>query len=107
MMIVVGVSDTTHGEAAARRAVHLADQFGSSLRAVHVSHVPASMVAALATVPTPMADFSAAQRAAVWERIGPILDAAEGYRAGKTVVTSLNHYADDEEEGEEEVQDEE
>ena len=77
-MIVVGVSDTSHGEAAARRAVDLAERLGEPLRAVHVAHVPASMVAALATMPAPSVDFAAAQRAAVWERMGPILDAAEG-----------------------------
>ena len=77
-MIVVGVSDTSHGEAAARRAASLAARLGLPLRAVHVSHVPASMVAALATMPAPAVDFTAAQRAAVWDRVGPILDATEG-----------------------------
>ncbi len=76
MIVVVGVDDSRHGEAAARRAVRYADRVGAELHAVHVAHVPVSMLAALASVPAPVADFTAAQRSAVWDRIGPILDGA-------------------------------
>ncbi len=76
MIVVAGVDDSSHGEAAARRAVRYAERVGAELHAAHVAHVPVSMLAALASVPTPVTDFTSAQRRAVWDRIGPILDGA-------------------------------
>ncbi len=78
MIVVVGVDDSAHGAAAARRAVKYAVRVGAELHAVHVAYVPTSMLAALGSVPAPVTDFTAAQRLGVWDNVGSILDAAEG-----------------------------
>ena len=77
MIIVAGVDDSDHGEAAARRAVVFARRNKAELHVVNVLHIPASLMTALANVPAPVEDYSTAQRTAVWERIDPILDAWE------------------------------
>lgn len=74
MKIVVGVDDSGAAEAAAQRAVALARELHADLDVVFVSHVPATVMAAMAGVPTIGEDFADVQRAAVWKRIGPILD---------------------------------
>ncbi len=76
MIVVVGVDDSPHGAAAARRALRYADRVGADLHAVHVAYVPTSMLAALGSVPAPIGDFTHAQRIAVWDNVGHILDGA-------------------------------
>lgn len=77
LTFVVGVDDTAQSAVAARTACRLAACVGAEVHAVHVAHVPATMLSVLAGVPSAAADFLAAERAAVWDRIGPVLDAAE------------------------------
>jgi len=72
--IVVGVDDSPAGELAARRAVEYAGRLDAELDVVYVSHVPATVLAAMGGVPTIGDDFAAAQRASVWRRIDPIID---------------------------------
>ena len=74
MKIVVGVDDSPAGELAARRAVEYAGRLDAELDVVYVSHVPATVLAAMGGVPTIGDDFAAAQRTSVWRRIDPIID---------------------------------
>jgi len=74
VIIVAGVDDSEHGETAARRAIVFARRNDAELHLVHVLHLPASLLTALANVPAPVEEYSTAQRRAVWDRIGPIAD---------------------------------
>jgi nucleotide-binding universal stress UspA family protein len=49
---------------------------GAEVHSVFVAHVPAAMLAVLAGVPAASSDVLAAQRAAVWSRVGRTLDEA-------------------------------
>jgi nucleotide-binding universal stress UspA family protein len=92
VIIVAGVDDSTHGEAAARRAVVFATRNHAQLHVVHVLHLPASLMTAMATVPAPVDDVADAQRTAVWERIGPILDS---WPEGDVIRADLEGYPPD------------
>ncbi len=99
MIVVVGVDDSIHGAAAARRAVRYAARVGAALHAVHVAYVPTSMLAALGSVPAPIGDFTAAQRLAVWDTVGAILDGATGIEVRRVELEgyppdTLVEYAD-------------
>jgi len=94
MIIVVGVDDSERSAIAARKACRLAGMLDAEVHAVHVTHVPAAMLAVLAGVPAAASEFTDAQRAAVWETVGPMLDAGgvpvtrvdlEGYPADALV----------------------
>ena len=94
MIVVVGVDDTDRSLIAARKALRLASMLDGEVHAVFVAHVPAAMLAVLAGVPTAASDFTDAQRKSVWEKVGPLLDAApvavrrvdlEGYPADALV----------------------
>jgi nucleotide-binding universal stress UspA family protein len=74
MKIVVGVDDAPPSRAAVERACELARSLGAEVHAVFVSHVPATVLAAMSGLPTVGDDFAAAQRANVWKEIGPLLD---------------------------------
>ncbi|MBI5157121.1 MAG: universal stress protein [Acidimicrobiia bacterium] len=76
MKIVVGVDDSAAGEAALRTAIRYAEKLGAEVDAVFVSHVPATVLAAMGGVPSVGEEFAAAQRAQVWRRMRPIIDAA-------------------------------
>ena len=78
--IVVGVDDTDAGERAVRRAIEYAHRLDAELDVVFVSHVPATVLAAMGGVPTISDDFSNAQKAAVWERIAPIIQGTGAHR---------------------------
>lgn len=73
MKIVVGVDDSVAGELAVRRALDYARRLAAQVDVAFVSHVPATVLAAMGGVPTISDDFAAAQRAAVWSRIDPII----------------------------------
>lgn len=73
MIVVAGVDDSPQGEIAARRALREAERWGAALHAVHVVHVPGTLLAALDQVPAGVEDLERAQEEAVWDRIGPIL----------------------------------
>lgn len=75
-VVVVGVDESERSASAAATAVRVAAALGCDLHAVFVTHVPASMLAVLAGVPAAASDYAAAQRAAVWSRVGPALDGA-------------------------------
>lgn len=75
-VIVAGVDDSEHGEASAHAAVRVARESDAMLHVVHVVHVPASLVTALAAAPAPVEEFASAERTSVWNRIAPILDAS-------------------------------
>ncbi len=99
MIVVVGVDDSPHGAAAARRAVRYAERVQADLHAVHVAYVPTSMLAALGSVPAPIGDFTQAQRVAVWDTVGAILDAATGIEVRRVELDgyppdTLVEYAD-------------
>ena len=74
MIIVVGVDDSERSAIAARKASRLAVWLDADLHAVHVTHVPAAMLAVLAGVPAGTTEYTDAQRNAVWDRVGPVLD---------------------------------
>ena len=76
MKIVVGVDDSPAGEAALRTAIRYAEKLGAEVDAVFVSHVPATVLAAMGGVPSVGEEFAAAQRNQVWQRMRPIIDAA-------------------------------
>jgi len=75
VIIVVGVDDSARSAIAARKASRLAVWLDADLHAVHVTHIPAAMLAVLAGVPSGPTEFSEAQRASVWEQVGPVLEA--------------------------------
>lgn len=94
MIIVVGVDESQRSAIAARKACRLAGMLHAEVHAVHVTHVPAAMLAVLAGVPAAASEFTDAQRAAVWDAVGPTLDAGgvpvervdlEGYPADTLV----------------------
>jgi nucleotide-binding universal stress UspA family protein len=76
VIIVVGLDDSEQSLVAARKALRLGSMLAAEVHAVFVAHVPAAMLAVLAGVPTAATEFIEAQRASVWERVGPLLDSA-------------------------------
>ena len=80
MKIVVGVDDSDMGEAAARKAVDLAEQLAADVDVVFVTHIPSTVLSAMAGVPSVAEDFATAQRDAVWRRITPILEGTAARR---------------------------
>lgn len=78
MKIVVGVDDSVMGEAALRTAIDYAARLGGEVDAVFVSHVPATVLAAMGGVPGIGEDFAATQRQQVWARMKPIIDGSKG-----------------------------
>jgi len=77
MKIVVGVDDSPAGEAALRTAIRYAEKLRAEVDAVFVSHVPATVLAAMGGVPSVGEEFAAAQRNQVWQRMRPIIDTAK------------------------------
>lgn len=76
MKIVVGVDDSDISEHALERALLLAERLGAEVDVVFVSHIPATVLAAMTGVPMATEDFSTAQRNAVWNRIDPVISGA-------------------------------
>jgi nucleotide-binding universal stress UspA family protein len=74
MTVVVGVDDSPRSVSAVEAAAHYAAALGRDLRVVFVSHVPATMLAVLAGVPSAADDLIASQREAVWRMLGPTLE---------------------------------
>jgi len=72
--IVVGADDSRPGRLAVSRARQLAEQLDADLHVVFVSHVPATVLAAMSGLPTIGEDFAEAQRASVWKEIDPLLE---------------------------------
>jgi len=80
MRIVVGVDDSAMAEAAARRGIDFGKRLGAEVDLVFVSHIPSTVLAAMAGVPTVAEDFATAQRDAVWKRIGPLMEGTKARR---------------------------
>ena len=74
MIVVVGVDDSRRSAVAARKAARLAVWLDADLHAVHVSHIPAALLAVLAGVESGTTEFTEAQRRAVWESVDPVLE---------------------------------
>lgn len=103
MRIVVGVDDSRMSEIALERALRLAEGVGADVDVVHVSYVPATVLASMSGVPMATEDFADAQRQAVWSRLEQMLAAAtvsvrridlEGYPADSLVEHSASVGAD-------------
>jgi len=77
MLILVCVEDSHHGEAAARAGVRYGEAVGVALHAVHVVNLPKAVYTMFETIPLGTEELASAERAAVWNRVGPILDAAD------------------------------
>jgi nucleotide-binding universal stress UspA family protein len=80
MKIIVGVDDSDMAEFAVKRALDLGGRLGAEVDVVNVSHVPSTVLAAMAGVPTVAEDFAHAQREGVWARIGPLLEGTTASR---------------------------
>jgi nucleotide-binding universal stress UspA family protein len=65
---VVGVDDSAMSETALAKALHLASSLDASVDVVHVTYVPATVLAAMSGVPMATEEFTDAQRKAVWAR---------------------------------------
>lgn len=74
MRIVVGIDDGPTGTLALRRACALSTRLDAELHVVFVSHVPATVLAAMSGLPTIGDDFAEAQRTTVWGRAAEILE---------------------------------
>ena len=103
MIIVVGVDDSERSAIAARKASRLAQWLDADLHVVYVTHIPTAMLAVLAGVPAGTAEFTDAQREAVWDQVGPILDVG-GARVTRVEIDgypadALVEYADEVEAG--------
>jgi len=73
MKIVVGIDDGSTSVLALRRACALADKLDAEMHVVFVSHVPATVLAAMSGLPTIGDDFADAQRTTVWAQAEPII----------------------------------
>ena len=73
-VVVVGVDESERSASAATTACRVAAALDCAVHAVFVTHVPTSMLAVLAGVPSAASDYVDARREAVWERVGPALD---------------------------------
>lgn len=74
LKIVVGVDDGPSGRVAAVRAREMAEGLAAELDVVFVSHVPATVLAAMSGMPAIGDGFAEAQRVNVWREIGPVFD---------------------------------
>jgi nucleotide-binding universal stress UspA family protein len=74
VILVVGVDDSERSAVAARKACRLARLLDAEVHAVHVTHVPAAMLAALAGIPAGATEFADSARTRVWEQVGGVLD---------------------------------
>lgn len=74
MKFVVGIDDGETSTRALRRACSLADRLDAEVHVVFVSHVPATVLAAMSGLPTIGDDFAEAQRSTVWKEADPVLD---------------------------------
>lgn len=74
MRMVVGIDDGPTSTAALKRSCTLAESLGAELHVVFVSHVPATVLAAMSGLPSIGDDFAEAQRATVWKEAGPVLE---------------------------------
>jgi nucleotide-binding universal stress UspA family protein len=104
MRIVVGIDDSEMGEEALTRALDLVERLGDAqLDVVHVTHLPATVLAAMSGVPMATEDFAEAQRGATWDRVASILSGhsvdartvdIEGYPADELVDYAASVGAD-------------
>jgi nucleotide-binding universal stress UspA family protein len=74
MKVLVGVDESAQSRVALRRAKEAAEVRNAELHVVFVSHVPATVLAAMSGLPTVGDDFAEAQRTNVWNEINPMLE---------------------------------
>lgn len=74
MKIVIGIDDGPTSALALTRACSLAHMVDAEMHVVFVSHVPATVLAAMSGLPTIGDDFAEAQRTTVWKLADEILD---------------------------------
>lgn len=77
MKIVVGIDDGPTSVRALEHACSFAGKLGADMHVVFVSHVPATVLAAMSGLPTIGDDFAEAQRTTVWAQADPILARCE------------------------------
>lgn len=70
---VVGIDDEPASLIALERACSLAASVDAEIHVVFVSHVPATVLAAMSGLPTIGDDFAEAQRSTVWKEADPVL----------------------------------
>lgn len=73
MKLVVGIDDGAASLGALKRACALASRLDAEIHVVFVSHVPATVLAAMSGLPTIGDDFAEAQRTTVWKEADPVL----------------------------------
>ena len=73
-IVVAGVEDSDHGEAAARAAAEFAGRLDAELRLVHVVNFPKAVYTLFESVPLDTESLAEAERGDVWARIGPVVD---------------------------------
>lgn len=73
MKIVVGVDTDVHSMAALRRAITLTEKLGGELHVFHATHVPATVLSAIGSIPLDVTDYEAAETAATWEAVDEVL----------------------------------
>lgn len=76
MKIVVGIDDSPTARAALQTALEYGARLDAEVDVVFVSHVPATVLAAMGGVPTVGEEFAEAQRRQVWAAARPLMDAA-------------------------------
>lgn len=76
MKIVVGIDDSPTAFAALAKSLDYAARLGGEVDVVFVSHVPATVLAAMGGVPTVGEEFAEAQRRQVWAGARPLMDSA-------------------------------
>jgi nucleotide-binding universal stress UspA family protein len=74
MKLVVGIDDGPASSRALRRACGLAASLNAELHVVFVSHVPATVLAAMSGLPSIGDDFAEAQRMTVWKEATPVIE---------------------------------
>lgn len=81
MKFVVGVDESDLAERVLTRGLELAEKLGADVDVVYVSHVPATVLAAMSGVPMSIDSIVEAQRRGVWDRL-------EGLISGSSAAVS-------------------
>ena len=73
MKIVVGVDTDYHSMAALERAVALTERLGGELHVFHATHVPATVLSAIGSIPLDVTEYEEAETEATWEKVDEVL----------------------------------
>lgn len=91
MKIVVGVDTDVHSMAALERAITFTERLGGELHVFHATHVPATVLSAIGSIPLDITDYEAAETAATWEAVDEVL---EGHDLDVTRATARGYPPD-------------